>query len=51
MTRTELKLNVDPKKAMDVIFDMTRRSEFDENFLEVNKLIILGQNCRKNRLK
>ncbi|CAD8120319.1 unnamed protein product [Paramecium sonneborni] len=34
MTRTELKLNVDPKKAIDLIFDMTKRSQFDENFLE-----------------
>lgn len=35
MTRTELKVKVDPKKAIDIMFDMTRRHEFDENFLEV----------------
>lgn len=40
MTRTELKVNVDPKKAMDIIFDMTKRAEFDENFLEVIIFII-----------
>lgn len=35
MTRTELKVKVDAKKATDIIFDLTKRHEFDENFLEV----------------
>lgn len=35
MTRTELKVKVDAKKATDLIFDLTKRHEFDENFLEV----------------
>ncbi|CAD8207922.1 unnamed protein product [Paramecium pentaurelia] len=44
MTRTELKVNVDPKKAMDIIFDMTKRSEFDENFLEAKIVEKIDEN-------